>query len=304
MSKRLYENYEEFGYKTHESEMAKQQAYSCARNAAEIYRQLSNDVDLPEWIEYKISIANDYLVTANDYIKTGMETKQVPMNTVSEGKITLKSLLMEEEASIPESFSRPRLKYKLDDLKKFIDTETMEEHYKKHFKKYTDTLNEAIKEYNINLNFGTVEPIIGLLAVVNRYPDKVRNNAGGYYNHILYFENMMPNENPEPVGRIAELITEQFVDYKKFKETFKEAGLNVFGSGWVWLVLDNGELRILTTQNQDNPLMDPNFGGTILLAMDVWEHAYYLKHKSDRKSYIDDFFNVVCWNKVNERIKE
>lgn len=208
--------------------------------------------------------------------------------------IKLKDILKEESEFITE-FKRPTLKYKLNSLNKYIDTKTMEEHYKVHFKKYTDNMNEAIKEEGINIT-GIQE----LLRLAVNYSPKLRNNAGGYYNHVIYFEQFTPeNKSPKETVKIA---LER--DFEDFKESFTQAGLDLFGSGWVWLISDGvGKLSIMTTPNQDNPFMMSNFGGKILIGMDVWEHAYYLKHQADRKSYIKDFFNVIDWDVVEERYK-
>ena len=208
--------------------------------------------------------------------------------------IKLKDILKEESEFITE-FKRPTLKYKLNSLNKYIDTKTMEEHYGVHFKKYTDNMNEAIKEEGINTT-GIQE----LLRLAVNYSPKLRNNAGGYYNHVIYFEQFTPeNKSPKETVKIA---LER--DFEDFKESFTQAGLDLFGSGWVWLISDGvGKLSIMTTPNQDNPFMMSNFGGKILIGMDVWEHAYYLKHQADRKSYIKDFFNVIDWDVVEERYK-
>ena len=208
--------------------------------------------------------------------------------------IKLKDILKEETEFITE-FKRPTLKYKLNSLNKYIDTKTMEEHYKVHFKKYTDNMNDAIKEEGINIT-GIQE----LLRLAVNYSPKLRNNAGGYYNHVIYFEQFTPeNKSPKETVKIA---LER--DFEDFKESFTQAGLDLFGSGWVWLISDGvGKLSIVTTPNQDNPFMVSNFGGKILIGMDVWEHAYYLKHQADRKSHIKDFFGVIDWDVVEERYK-
>lgn len=208
--------------------------------------------------------------------------------------IKLKSILQEEQQFVTE-FKRPELNYKLNSLNKYIDTKTMEEHYNVHFKKYTDVMNECIKEERIN-----VTEVEQVLRMVPNYSDKLRNNAGGYYNHVIYFEQLTP-EKKSPKGMLKDALTR---DFTNFKEEFTQAGLDLFGSGWVWLVSNGvGQLFIITTPNQDNPLMFSDFGGKILLGMDVWEHAYYLKHQADRKSYIRDFFNVINWDVVESRYK-
>ena len=208
--------------------------------------------------------------------------------------IKLKDILKEESEFITE-FKRPTLKYKLNSLNKYIDTKTMEEHYKVHFKNYTDNMNEAIKEEGINIT-GIQE----LLRLAVNYSPKLRNNAGGYYNHVIYFEQLTPeSKSPKETVKIA--LERDFVN---FKEEFTQAGLDLFGSGWVWLISDGvGKLSIVTTPNQDNPFMVSNFGGKILIGMDVWEHAYYLKHQADRKAHIKDFFSVIDWDVIEERYR-
>lgn len=206
--------------------------------------------------------------------------------------IKLKKILKEEYQFVTE-FKRPELNYKLNSLNKYIDTKTMEEHYNVHFKKYTDLMNECIKEERIN-----VTDIQQVLRMVPNYSEKLRNNAGGYYNHVIYFEQLTP-EKKSPKGSLKDALTR---DFPNFKDQFTQAGLDLFGSGWVWLVSNSvGQLFIMTTPNQDNPVMFSDFGGKILLGMDVWEHAYYLKHQADRKSHIKDFFNVIDWDVVQRR---
>ena len=195
-------------------------------------------------------------------------------------------------------FVRKELKYDFNALEPFIDYATMDEHYNAHYKKYMENLNEAIVEDGVeNL---TIEGIIK--RVISIGSKKLRNNAGGFYNHQLYFDNISPNNNAyENAGAdLKALIEKDFGSFQKFKANFRSAGLDVFGSGWVWLVLIGDKLKIVKTKNQDNPLMSCNC--KILLGMDVWEHAYYLKHKADCKSYIDDFFKVIDWKIVSERV--
>jgi len=198
-------------------------------------------------------------------------------------------------------FVRKELTYDFAALEPFIDKATMEEHYNAHYKKYTDNLNQALEEEEIP-DWVTIEEIIKKVQEIDS--EKIRNNAGGFYNHQLYFENISPENysfdwvaSPE----LKNLIYNNFGGINQFKSIFKNAGMDVFGSGWVWLISTGWhDLRIVKTKNQDNPLM--SLDCKILLGMDVWEHAYYLKHKADRKSYIDDFFRVVDWKVVSKRI--
>lgn len=199
-------------------------------------------------------------------------------------------------------FKRKALDYSFGDLEPFIDKETMMEHYNVHYKKYTDLLNECIKEESIPVQMGPdMEGIKTILRNVGKYTDKLRNNAGGFYNHFLYFDQFTPELNA-PQGEIKKSILSSFVTLSNLKKEMEEAGLSQFGSGWVWLISDSsGNLYVKTTPNQDNPLMEESFNDKILLGIDVWEHAYYLKHKADRKSYLKEVFKVIDWDKVNSR---
>lgn len=207
--------------------------------------------------------------------------------------------LLYESDSI--QFRRPSLKYELGSLAPHIDKETMNEHYNVHYKGYADKLNQAIVEDKIKINDSTVPSLILALRQANQYSDKFRNNGGGFLNHLLYFEQLSPT--PSNVsGDISKMINSTFESFSQFKEQFTQAGLDLFGSGWVWLVINSSnELQIVTTPNQDNPYMKSS-SVKVLLAMDVWEHAYYLKHQANRKQYISDFFKVVDWQVVNSRL--
>jgi Fe-Mn family superoxide dismutase len=201
-------------------------------------------------------------------------------------------------------FVRNTLNYELFDLRPFIDFETMDEHYNVHYKKYTENMNKAIVEYNIQIDpINPLNSLIGQLKNFDKYPVDFRNNAGGYINHMIYFENISPlNNDYESYAsdELKNMIDKSFGGYDNFVETFKSAGKNVFGSGWVWLVSNGNRLAVLTTANQDNPLM--SIDTNILLGMDVWEHSYYLKHKADRAAYINDFFRVIDWSVVSSRL--
>ena len=194
-------------------------------------------------------------------------------------------------------FYRKPLSYSFESLQPYIDERTMREHYEVHYKKYQDGLNEAIRENGIDPNLPITEVIKKYFSI-----KKIRNNGGGFYNHFLYFDNIGPYEH-QMSPRLAQLIVDNFGSYENFLTQFKKAGAEVFGSGWAWLLFQDNKLKIATTANQDNPIMNPAFDNAkILLGMDVWEHAYYLKHMADRKSYMDDFFDVVCWRSVSERL--
>lgn len=189
------------------------------------------------------------------------------------------------------------LKYQYNDVSAYIDARTMFTHFSKHYVGYLNNLNAAVAgKPQAKLS---IENLLKSLDMSNA---TLRNNAGGYYNHNMYFEVISKNGGGEPTGKLAEAIKRDFGSFDAFKKQFSEAGAKQFGSGWAWLVKDSaGKLKIGSTANQDNPLM-PNLSisGEPILAMDVWEHAYYLKYQNRRVDYIDNFFKVVDWNKVSE----
>jgi len=201
-------------------------------------------------------------------------------------------------------FVRKPLSYELFDLRPFIDSETMDEHYNVHYKKYTENMNKAIYDDNIQIDAANaLGSLIAQLKNYQEYSAEFRNNAGGYVNQMIYFENMYPQNNDYETyasDELKSMIDMNFGGYENFVELFKKAGKSVFGSGWVWLLSNGNRLSIVTTANQDNPLMSVNTN--ILLGMDVWEHAYYLKHKADRAAYLDDFFRVIDWSVVSSRL--
>ena len=195
------------------------------------------------------------------------------------------------------------LGYNFNDLEPYIDSETMRVHYDVLYKKYTDNLNEIIKKWKLDIFDvnSLVKELRKIQWMNSENNQKFINNAGGYLNHRIYFDNLTPELNTfSNAGENIKLIINGFGGYDKFKEEFKQAGLSVFGSGWVWLTIDKNSVYIQTTEKQDNPLMVKD--GKILLAMDVWEHSYFLKHQADRAAYIDDFFKVIDWKVVNSRI--
>ena len=195
------------------------------------------------------------------------------------------------------AFKLPELPYTYDALEPYIDEATMRVHHTGHHQGYTNGLNSAIEGTDME-NLSIEE----ILATVDPCNKAVRNNGGGYFNHVLYWQIMSPNGGGEPSGELAVHINKAFGSFQNFKELFTKAGLGRFGSGWAWLTFDNGSLRIGSTANQDNPLMQfADFKGTPILGMDVWEHAYYLKHQNKRGGYINDFFNVINWKEVQKR---
>jgi Fe-Mn family superoxide dismutase len=174
----------------------------------------------------------------------------------------------------------------------------MQIHHSKHHQAYVDNLNKAVKGTKMES-----ASLIDLMLYASFRPDAVRNNAGGHYNHSLFWEIMAANAGGNPIGEVAKAIETDLGGFDKFKTDFSQAGATRFGSGWAWLYLkSDGKLAIGSTANQDNPLMDLAEGikGTPILGMDVWEHAYYLHYQNRRPDYMAAFFNVINWNKVNE----
>jgi Fe-Mn family superoxide dismutase len=195
------------------------------------------------------------------------------------------------------SFELPKLPYAYDALEPHIDARTMEIHHSKHHAAYTNNLNAAIE--GTDMNGKTIENILINLDKTNA---AVRNNGGGFYNHNLFWTVMSPNGGGEPTGVLAEAIERDFGSFAEFKAKFSKAGATQFGSGWAFLCVKDGKLEVCGTPNQDNPLMPGvGCGGTPILAMDVWEHAYYLNYQNRRPDYIEAFFNVINWEEVSRR---
>ncbi|MBA5263320.1 superoxide dismutase [Enterococcus hirae] len=197
------------------------------------------------------------------------------------------------------TYTLPDLPYAFDALEPYIDEETMHLHHDKHHNTYVTNLNAAIEKHP-ELGEKTIEELLSDMdAVPTDIKTAVRNNGGGHANHSFFWKIMAPNAGGEPTGAIKEAIDEAFGDFATFKEEFKKAAAGRFGSGWTWLVMENGKLAITSTANQDSPLME---GKTPILGLDVWEHAYYLKYKNVRPDYIEAFWNVVNWEEVNNRL--
>ncbi|MCJ8006839.1 superoxide dismutase SodA [Lederbergia wuyishanensis] len=195
------------------------------------------------------------------------------------------------------AYELPQLPYGYDALEPHIDKETLNIHHTKHHNTYVTNLNSAL-EGNADLASKSVEDLIADLdSVPESIRTAVRNNGGGHANHSLFWKLLSPNGGGEPTGSIAEAINSKFGSFDKFKEQFQAAGAGRFGSGWAWLALNNGELEITSTPNQDSPLME---GKTPLLGLDVWEHAYYLKYQNRRPEYMSAFWNVVNWDEVQK----
>lgn len=196
------------------------------------------------------------------------------------------------------AYTLPELPYAYDALEPHIDKETMNIHHTKHHNTYVTNVNNAL-EGNEELLSKSIEDLISNLdAVPEDKRTAVRNNGGGHANHSLFWQILSPNGGGQPTGALAEAIDNKFGSFEAFKEEFAKAAATRFGSGWAWLVLNNGELEVMSTPNQDNPLME---GKTPLLGLDVWEHAYYLNYQNRRPDYISAFWNVVNWDEVANR---
>ncbi len=195
-------------------------------------------------------------------------------------------------------FEVPDLPYEFDALEPYIDAKTMEIHHDKHHAGYVKKLNDAIQKHPEFFK----KSIGGILKNLDKVPEDirqaVRNNGGGHANHSWFWEILTPDKSKKKFeGKIAEAVNKKFGSLGEFKMKFKEVALGRFGSGWAWLVFNDGQLEILSTANQDNPISE---GKTPLFGLDVWEHAYYLRYQNKRDEYVDAFFNVLNWEKVNE----
>ena len=192
------------------------------------------------------------------------------------------------------------LPYSFNVLEPFIDAMTMEIHHTKHAAGYTKNLNDACVAENVDIKS---KSIISLLESISKYSTKMRNNAGGHYNHELFWQSMQPAPAYLPTGEFLKAIEKSFGTFTDFQKAFTEVAKNRFGSGWAWLIVnEKGQLAICSTPNQDNPVMDiAETKGYPLLGLDVWEHAYYLKYQNKRPDYINAWWNLVNWRVVEER---
>ena len=197
--------------------------------------------------------------------------------------------------------SLPPLPYAFDALEPSIDAQTMQIHHGKHHQAYVNNLNAALEKAPEAANTSLEELVANLNAVPDAVRTAVRNNGGGHWNHTFFWQIMAPNAGGEPSGALAATIERAFGDFAKFKEQFNAAAVGRFGSGWAWLVRDGNSLAITSTPNQDNPLMDGKKAGDVLLGVDVWEHAYYLKYQNRRPDYLNAWWNVVNWREVEKR---
>ena len=190
-------------------------------------------------------------------------------------------------------FNKIELKYDFKDLEPNIDEETMYTHYNKHYNTYAENLNNAL-EHLPEFKDMDIISILKNIKEDNNYYMAIRNNGGGYLNHSMYFDMLTSKSTPLP-NKLEEKINEDFTNFDNFKSEIISKGLSHFGSGWVWVILENDKLKIITTNNQDNPYM---FGQTPIMGIDLWEHAYYLKYKNLRKDYLENIFNIIDWNIV------
>ena len=198
------------------------------------------------------------------------------------------------------AYSVPPLPYDYNALEPTIDEATMKLHHDKHHQAYVDNANKALDGTEW-ADKDVVEVLKNLSSLPSDKQGPVRNNAGGHYNHSLFWKMMSPDGGGEPTGAVGDAITSTFGGFDAFKDEFKAAGIARFGSGWAWLVKDSSGLAVVSTPNQDTPLSD---GSAPLLGADVWEHAYYLKYQNKRPDYLDAFWNVVNWGYVAERFAE
>lgn len=199
------------------------------------------------------------------------------------------------------SFKLPKLPYSYHELEPYIDEKTMEIHYNKHHGTYTNNLNKAIYGTDM-IDF----PIEEILKRAKNESLIIRNNGGGFYNHNIFWDILIPHSKFTPPSTYwNEIISNDFKSFNDFKNEFSNVAVNHFGSGWIWLCVKNNKLTICSTMNQDNPIMDGiGCEGVPILGLDVWEHAYYLKYKNRRIDYISSFWKIVNWKKVEDNYKK
>ena len=198
------------------------------------------------------------------------------------------------------SFTLPELKFSYDALEPHIDSRTMEIHHSKHHQGYTNKLNAALE--SVDASFASIEDLLAKIDMKNM---ALRNNAGGFYNHKLFWEIITPGSSNEMSTKLKDAIDKSFGTFQEFKSQFSNSAASRFGSGWAWLCVTDGGLEICSSANQDNPLMPMiGCGGTPILGIDVWEHAYYLNYQNRRPDYINAFFEVINWNVVSEKFDQ
>ncbi|OAZ04174.1 superoxide dismutase [Flavobacterium succinicans] len=240
-------------------------------------------------------IKKSALLSTGIFMGTSIINSSLAANTnASISSVFHDDLLNTQEAA----YTLPKLPYSYDALEPHIDKLTMEIHYSKHHQAYVTNLNKAIETLDKSI-VDKAKSLSSIFENMNLFPEAIRNNGGGHYNHSLFWNLMKPNGGGEPKGKLGEAIITTFGSFDAFKKQFADAAAKRFGSGWAWLVVSNGKLTITSTPNQDNPLMNlPTIvaKGKPVLALDVWEHAYYLKNQNRRADYIASFWNVVNWD--------
>ncbi len=204
------------------------------------------------------------------------------------------------------AFTLPQLPYDFGALEPHIDAQTMQIHHGKHHQAYVNNLNAALEKAP-ELQSKSIEELLkGIATVPEAVRGPIRNNGGGHWNHSFFWQIMGPTKGGmagDPTGKLADALQSSFGGLAKFKEQFSAAGVGRFGSGWAWLLNDGGKLSIVSTPNQDNPIMDGKDPASILLGVDVWEHAYYLKYQNRRPDYLQAWFNVINWPEVSKRFE-
>ncbi len=202
------------------------------------------------------------------------------------------------------AFTLPALPYALDALEPHVDAQTMGIHHSKHHQAYVTNLNAALEKTSIQASESLESILADLSKVSDTVRNPIRNNGGGHWNHSHFWESMAPNAGGEPTGDLGMLITKTWGSYSGFRDALKAQGVGRFGSGWAWLMHEGGVLAVTSSPNQDNPIMEGRRPVDILLGVDVWEHAYYLKYQNRRPDYLDAWFNTINWAKVTERHNE
>ena len=239
-------------------------------------------------------IKKSALLSTGIFMGTSIINSTLAANTSdSDSSIFHDDILKSQEAA----YTLPKLPYTYNALEPHIDKLTMEIHYSKHHQAYVTNLNKAIETLDKSI-IDKAKSLNSIFENIALFPEAIRNNGGGHYNHSLFWNLMKPNSGGEPKGKLGEAINATFGSFDAFKKQFADAAAKRFGSGWAWLVVSNGKLTITSTPNQDNPLMNlPTIvaKGKPVLALDVWEHAYYLKNQNRRADYIASFWNVVNW---------
>lgn len=228
--------------------------------------------------------------------------KQTGKASIAMATLPLLNTLSPFQGSTAIHYQQLPLPYAYSALEPAIDAMTMEIHHTKHAAGYTKNLNDACVAEKVDIN---TTSMTSLLASISKYSTKMRNNAGGHYNHELFWQTMRPAPATMPTGELAKAIEKSFGSFTDFQKAFTEAAKNRFGSGWAWLIVNaKNELAICTTPNQDNPLMDvAETKGFPLMGLDVWEHAYYLKYQNKRADYIANWWSLVHWSFIENRYK-